>query len=238
MKFVEKKSRARVGPLVPFAALFLALGPQVHASESHPNFYTLAKNGDFGSWASESRILVDWKGDTPIMTGLECLAEDSRKGILKVRLRHPVESSQFDYAFEFTLPDGALIDRRVETVGVGGRTYRFKREQVRIIPWFGVYGPDEVVLTYGLGRAMVRPDETYPWTPIEFLMPQFFEAEEVRIGISGKAEIKHGDYETRYEEIDADMDGFKEAMNWCFDQVNPSGKKPALPAELQKKLKN
>ena len=64
------------------------------------------------------------------------------------------------------------------------------------------------------------------------------EAEEVRIGISGKAEIKHGDYETRYEEIDADMDGFKEAMNWCFDQVNPSGKKPALPAELQKKLKN
>lgn len=85
---------------------------------------------------------------------------------------------------------------------------------------------------------MVRPDETYPWTPIEFLMPQFFEAEEVRIGISGEAEIKHGDYETRYEEIDADMDGFKEAMNWCFDQVNPSEKKPALPAELQKKLKN
>lgn len=238
MKLVEKKSRASVGVLLPFAALFLALAPKAQASDNLPDFYTLAKNGDFGWWSAESRVLVDWKGDAPIMTGLECLAEDSRQGILKVGLRHPVESAQFDYTFEFNLPDGALIERKVESIGVGGRTYQFKRAQVRVIPWFGVHGPDEVILAYGLGRAMVRPDEAYPWMPIEFLMPQFFEAEEVRIGISGKAEIKHGDYENRYEEVEADMDGFKEAMSWCFDQVNPSGKKPSFPSELQKKLKN
>lgn len=238
MKLVEKKSRTRVGTLLPFAALLLVLTPNVLASETRPDFYTLAKNGDFGWWSAEARVLVEWKGDAPIMTGLECLAEDSRQGVLKVRLRHPVESAQFDYAFEFNLPDGELIERKVESISVGGRAYQFKRAQVRVIPWFGVHGPDEVILAYGLGRAMVRPHEAYPWMPIEFLMPQFFEAEEVRVGISGKAEITHGDYETRYEEVDADMGGFREAMNWCFDQVNPSGEKPSFPAELQKKLKN
>ncbi len=220
------------------AGLLATAGSQAMALDNHPDFFVLEKTDEFGWWRAESRVHVDWNGDTPAMTGLECVAEDERQGSLKIAVLHPVESADFRYSFQFSLADGDLIDRKVETLGVGGRTYQFKTVQARIVPWFGVHGPDDVVLAYGLGRAMVRPNETYPWTPIEFLMPQFFEAEEVRIGASGQSEITHGDYETRYEEIEVDMDGFKDAMKWCFDRVNPSGEKPVFPPELQKKLKN
>lgn len=209
----------------------------VHAAPvvaaENPDFYLLAKE-EFSWWEAESRVLVEWD-KKPRMTGLECKATSRKEGHFSVSLGHPTESAEFRYSFEFNLPDTELISREVQSISVGGRSYQFDILQVRTIPWFGVHGPDDKILMYGIGRAMVRPNENYGWYPAEFLLPQFFEAEEARLGVAGEFEIDHGNYETRYEELRVDMDGFKEAMKWCFEQVNPS-KVSELPSELKEAL--
>jgi hypothetical protein len=228
--------KLRVKQSLRFAILSIPLfvAAPIAASEK-PDFYVLASE-EFSWWEAESRVLVDWD-KRPRMTGLDCKATSARERHLSVNLMHPAESAEFRYSFEFKLPDTNLINRNVQSISVGGRSYQFKYLQVRIIPWFGVYGPDEVVLAYGITRAMVRPNENYGWYPLEFLLPQFFEAEEARLSVAGEFEIDHGNYETRFEELRVDMDGFKEAMKWCSDQVNPS-KAAEFPSELKKALDN
>lgn len=144
---------------------------------------------------------------------------------MEVSITHPVESARYDFRFGFPLPETDLINRQVETITVGGRPYHRRSIQSRMLPAFGRKpgNADEIILAYGLGRDMFRPNEEYPWLPVEFLIPQFFEVEGITLGISGEFEIKHGDYEKRYESSYISMDGFREGMLWCYDQVNPSG---------------
>ncbi|WP_156843170.1 hypothetical protein [Novosphingobium aquimarinum] len=90
---------------------------------------------------------------------------------------------------------------------------------------------------YGLSRDMFRPNETYPWLPIEFLIPQFFEVEGITLGIAGEFEVEHSEYETRYEDLYIDMDEFKHVFRWCMGQVNPPERNNVdLPDELKRLL--
>lgn len=221
-------------------ALFSLTGLAYPANAAdQPDHYVLAIK-EFGGWNTQSRVLVSWNRDKPVMTGLECIVTHDRqlqtdKPPMEIGISHPVESADFKFRFTFNLPDADLIDRKVETITVGGRPYQVKSVQSRIVPWFGL--PDGDILLYGYGRTMFRPTETYPWLPLEFLIPQFFEVEGITLGISGQFEIKHGDYEKRYEELYIRMDDFKEALGWCYEQVNPSGSsKVSLPPELNRAI--
>ena len=211
------------------------------SAQDRPEHYVL-ETMESGWWTGASRVLVDWRGDRPVMTGLECLVRHNRylqdgQPPMEMTITHPVESGDYRFGFLFNLDGGDLTDREVETITVGGRPYRRQNVQSRIIPWFGEYGPDDIILAYGIGRQMFRPDETYPWLPLEFLIPQFFEVEGIKLGISGRFEIEHGEYETRFEELYIDMDGFRETVAWCYQQVNPPGDRDVeLPAELRQRL--
>jgi hypothetical protein len=210
-------------------------------AQDRPDHYVLATE-ESDSWTAEARILVDWDRDKPVMTGLECVTRadsESQNGKppLEIGVRHPVESGEYKFQFTFNLPDSELTDRTVETITVGGRPYHRRVIQSRIIPYFGGSAPDGIVLSYGIGRDMFRPTENYPWLPVEFMIPQFFEVEGITLGISGQFEIEHGEYEKRFETLYIHMDGFRETLSWCYAQVNPAGgRKLEFPAALTKKL--
>lgn len=211
-------------------------------AENQPNSFVLSNKNSGGWWKAESRILVDGRSGKPVMRGLECITRHDRnmqngKPPMEISITHPVESGEYKFLFQFNLPDTKLINKNVETITIGGRPYQRRIIQSRVVPWFGVYGPNDIILTYGIGRDMFRPSESYPWQPLEFLIPQFFEVEGIKLGISGEFEIEHGEYEKRYEELYIDMDGFKEALEWCYSQINPPGDdKVELPSELKKWL--
>ncbi len=210
----------------------------LHAQD-RPDFIAFAEEEAGGWWETEARALLDWRDGAPLMTGLECVANHNRYGRppLQIAVTHPMESGDYRFRFQFALTDGELIDRQVETITVGGRPYQIKSVQSRIIPWIGGPGENDIVLTYGIGRDMFRPNEGYPWLPIEFLIPQFFEVEGIELGISGQFEIEHGEYERRYEEVYIDMDGFKEAMSWCYNHVNPDHEfEDELSTELRRRM--
>lgn len=218
--------------------IMLAVGSPAYAG-TIPDFYTMESASLASWWKAESRILVRWNNDKPVMRGFECVISHDREGTppMEVAMSHPVESASYEFRFKFDLADDDLINRKVETITVGGRPYQRKVVQSRIIPAFGVHGPDDIVLAYGIGRDMFRPNDEYPWLPLEFLIPQFFEVEGIFLGISGEFEIKHGEYEKRYESVYVDMDGFKETMKWCYDEINPSGQRDLkLPPELKRHL--
>ena len=158
---------------------------------------------------------------------------------MQIMVSHPVETSEYRYDFTFNMPDNDMIERRVETITVGGRPYLREYIQSRIIPWFGVYDEGDIILPYGLSRDMFRPNETYPWLPVEFLIPQFFEVEGITLGIAGDFEIEHGKYERRYEELYIDMGEFKHVFRWCMEQVNPTERDNVeIPNELKRLLEN
>lgn len=211
-------------------------------AQDRPDRYVLAAFKGLPWWKAESRVLVDWRTDKPVMAGLECTASYVRtlqggKPPMEIAVSHPVESAAYDFRFHFNLAEGGLTDRRVETITVGGRPYQRQGVGARVVPWFGVYGPDDPVLSYGIGRDMFRPNETYPWLPVEFLIPQFFEVERIALGTSGNFEVSHGNYEKRYEDLSIDMGGFREAFSWCLKQVNAAGdRKVELPSELKKRI--
>lgn len=220
-------------------AIFVMVGlsASLHAQE-YPDSYALAAEDSF-SWKAESRILVDWEGDRPIKTGLKCVARHDRnlqggKPPLEITLMHPIESGDYRFGLHFNLPDTDLINRNVETITIGGRPYQREIVPSRII---GFTKPEDIILAYGIGRQMFRSNETYPWLPIEFLVPQFIEVEGIELGISGDFEVEHGEYERRYEAIYIDMDGFKEILRWCYEQVNPTAdSETGLPPELIERL--
>jgi len=230
-----------VRPAVLAAVVALGSASPLHAQD-WPEHYVLATFKEGPWWKAETRVLVDWPQDKPVMTGLECTASSVRtleagKPPMEITVSHPVESSAYHFRFSFNLAEGALTDRNVETITVGGRPYQRKNVQARIVPWFGVYGPDDAILSYGLAREMFRANETYPWLPIEFLIPQFFEVEGITLGVSGNFEVTHGNYEKRYEDLRIDMEGFRETFSWCLKQVNAAGdRKIELPAELKKRI--
>ena len=224
-----------------WAIALLALAPAgpLHAQD-RPEHYVLGSS-ESGWWKATSRILVDWQQDRPAMSGLECAVIHDRylqdgKPPMELSIAHPVESAEYRYRFRFNLADAATIDRTVATITVGGRPYQRRTIQSRVTPWFGGHSADGIVLSYGIGREMFRPDETYPWMPLEFLIPQFFEVEGIKLGVSGRFEVEHGEYETRFEELHIDMDGFREVLRWCFEQVNPLGRDVELPAELRRRI--
>lgn len=206
------------------AGFMIVLASTAHATDrEQPTSIQIGSSEFAGWWKAEARTLVDWTRDGPVMTGLECTASHDRDGTpMQLTVLHPTESSEFRYSFHFNLKEGELIDRKVESITVGGRPYQLKSVQSRIGPWIG--GSAGIVLPYGLGREMFRPNETYPWLPIEFLIPQFFEAEGIFLGTAGEFEVEHGEYERRFGSIYIDMDGFKDAMLWCYNRVNPNSK--------------
>lgn len=206
-------------------------------AQDRRDFYVLGSSEPGSWWKTEARALVNWNGDEPVMTGLECVIMHDRyledgKPPMEIAVSHPTESGEYRFRFQFNLAEGKLINRKVETITVGGRPYRLESVQSRIVPWVG--GQTGIILTYGIGREMFRPNETYPWLPIEFLIPQFFEVEGITLGLSGDFEIEHGEYERRYEDLYIDMDGFKESMDWCYRHVNPTHEREL---ELSSKLK-
>ena len=232
-----RKSKALLGWCL------LPILPSVTAAQApeQPEAYVL-EHSEAGWWKATSRVQVDWPQDRPVMSGLECTLSHERElqggqPPMELSLSHPAESAEYRFRLRFNLPDRELSDRQVATITIGGRPYQRRTVQSRVVPWFGPSSPDGVVLTYGLARDMFRPDESYPWLPLEFLIPRFFEVESIKLGISGQHEVAHGDYETRFEEISIDMEGFREGLLWCFDQVNPpAGTQGALPAELRQRL--
>ncbi len=224
------------------AVAWLALAPASPLrAQDRPEHFALDRSQS-GWWTGQSRILVDWNEDGPVMTGLECIASHDRElggsePVMEVTLSHPVESSDYRFALRFNLADTELSEREVATITVGGRPYQRGNVQSRIVPWFGAYRPGDVILAYGLGRDMFRPDESYPWLPVEFLIPRFFEVEGIQLGIAGRFEVAHGEYETRHESLHIDMDGFKETLRWCVQEVNPpSDREIRLPAELRRMI--
>lgn len=227
--------------LIAFLPFLAGLATASNAQD-HPDQYALDAD-EFSWWKTESRVLVEWRNDKPVMSGLECSVRHDRylqdgKPPLEIAIVHPVESAEYRFGFTFNLGDTKLISRTVETITVGGRPYQRKIIQSRIIPAFGAYQPGDIILSYGIGRDMFRPNENYPWLPVEFLIPQFFEVEGIVLGVAGDFQIEHGEYEKRYEEIYIDMDGFKEAVQWCYEQVNPADEsKIVFPPELSRKLK-
>lgn len=234
------RAKASLGIAWLLAAMIAA--PSTRAqNDEQPDYYVSGDTGA-GGWKAESRILVEWDQNKPRMTGLECVASHYRnlqggEPPMQISISHPVESADYRYRFTYNLPDNDLIERRVETITIGGRPYRREYIQSRIIPWFGVYGDDDLILTYGIGRDMFRPDETYPWLPIEYLIPQFFEVDGITLGIAGEFETEHGEYETRYDDIYIDMDEFKDIVQWCMEAVNPSGgAQVEYPEELMRRL--
>ena len=229
------------GILIGLALQASVIAPASAAEREHPDFYILEKE-NFGGWfQSQSRVLVDWQAGKPIMKGLACTVQQTQnlqngKPVMEIEISHPMESADYRFRFTFNLPDTDRIDRKIESITIGGRPYEVQGIQSRMMPWFG-FEKDQEILAYGLSRTMFRPKDSYPWLPLEFLIPQMFEVEGVTLGVSGQFEIKHGDYEKRYEGIYVDMDGFKEAMNWCYSRVNPSGRaRVALPDELKKAI--
>jgi len=211
-------------------------------AEDRPEHYVLATFEGRPWWKAQSRVLVDWRTDKPVMAGLECVTSYVRtlrdgQPPMEISVSHPVESAAYDFRFHFNLGEAGLTDRKVETITVGGRPYQRQGVGSRVVPWFGVHGPNDVILSYGIARDMFRPNEAYPWLPVEFLIPQFFEVDGITLGISGNFEVSHGNYEKRYEDLRIDMSGFKEAFSWCIRQVNASGdRKVELPAELKKRI--
>lgn len=213
----------------------------LHASAGvteRPRDFILSDD-EFGWWSVKSDIVVDWQSEKAVMTGLRCAIRHRRyfqdgKSPMEISITHPVESADYKFQFQFNLPDSDLINRNVETITVGGRPYQRRMVQSRKIPWFGVYEADDMILAFGISREMYRPNESYPWLPLEFLIPQFFEVEGIKLGISGDFEIEHGEYETRYEEIYIDMGEFKQAFDWCYDHINP---KPDHEARLRLQFK-
>ena len=223
----------------------LTLGAALPApayAEEHPDFYVLDTAELASWWKAEVRAQIDWDNDAPTMKGLECVVSHDRylqngNPPMEVIVTHPVESAEYAFRFRFNLVDDDLIHREVQTITVGGRPYQRKIVQSRIVSWLPVKGPGVIILTYGLGRDMFRPNETYPWLPTEFLIPQFFEVEGINLGISGDFEITHGEYQTRYGELYIDMDGFKETVNWCYDQINPDQQREEeLEAVLKRRV--
>ena len=237
---VTAKAKASLA-IVWLLSAVVTVSPTYAQNAERPDYYVSGEI-DQGWWKAESRILVDWDQNKPRMTGLECLASHDRylqggQPPMQIMVSHPVESGDYRYRFTFNLPDDDMIERRVETITIGGRPYRRENLQSRIIPWFGVHGEGNIILTYGLSRDMFRPNETYPWLPIEFLIPQFFEVEGITLGIAGEFEIEHGEYETRYEDLYIDMDEFQHVFRWCMEQVNPPARNNVeLPAELKRLL--
>ena len=231
--------RLPAGPrLISAIALAAGLPGPAHAQE-HPDFYVLDTAEVASWWKAVARAQMDWDNETPTMKGLDCVVSHDRylqdgKPPVEITITHPVESGDYSFRFNFNLADTDLIDRQVETITVGGRPYRRASVESRIVPWLPVMSPDTIILAYGIGREMFRPNETYPWLPIEFLIPQFFEVEGIVLGISGEFEIEHGEYETRYEDLYIDMDGFKESLAWCYDQVNPDRRREM---ELEEELR-
>jgi len=227
--------------LFAIGILMTAFASSVTA-QTQPDSYRLETHDTASRWIAESRVIVDWRENRPAMTGLECTASHDRnlqagRPPMEIIVSHPVESGDFSYRFRFNLAENGIIDRGVETVTIGGRPYHRRSIQSRIIPWFGAHGADDIILAYGIGREMFRPNESYPWLPLEFLIPQLFEVEGITLGIAGNFEIAHGEYERRYEELYIDMEGFKESLQWCQEQVNPSGEhERPLPAELRSRI--
>lgn len=236
----------RAGSRLPRTAVFAAIIAVGSASSLHakdePSHYVLATFDEASWWKAQSRVLVDWPDGKPVMAGLECTASHNRnlqagKPPMEIVISRPVESAAYNFRFHFNLAEGDLTNPRVESVTVGGRPYQVKLIQSRVIPWFGVHKPGDAILMYGIGRQMFRANDSYPWLPVEFLIPQFFEVEGIRLGIAGDFEISHGDYEKRYQELYIDMEGFKETLGWCYQQINPSGdRKIELPSELKRRI--
>lgn len=226
--------------LLATASTFLVGIGTAHADDK-PDFYTLETTSPGSWWKAESRVLVDWGAGGPKMSGLQCVLKHDRQGMppMQIAISHPIESARYDFRLGFSLPDTDLISRQVETITVGGRAYQRRSIESRMTAAFGPEREgDDIILAYGLGRDMFRPNEDYPWLPIEFLIPQFFEVEGIFLGVSGEFEIKHGEYEKRYESIYINMAGFKEGMLWCYNQINPSGNRPLkLPSDLTRILK-
>lgn len=194
---------------------------------------------NFGWWGAELQILLGHGENGRRIVGLSCLLR-GQDGVA-VRVTRPAESAMMLTEFTFDLeedrpePDPELSERRVVSLGIGGRTYQFDRIEWRFSPQFmGWESPPrgvKVLLPYGISKSVVRSGEDFPWLPVEYLILPLMEVETLRLGYRGDREITHGDHETVYRERTIRMSGFRGGMRWCGEAIR-SERAIELPPEL------
>jgi hypothetical protein len=190
---------------------------------------------DFEGWSAKLQIDAHPRNRKGTITGLSCVLR-IQDG-LTLTLTRPVESGAMPVRFEFDIEKDEpttkreLIERRVVSLGIGGRTYEFQHLQWRLSPVLNGWEKGGEQLPTGIGLAAYRAGEDYPWLPLEYLLPGLMEVETLRLGYRGEKEITHGDYQTVYREQTIRMVGFKAGMKWCGDGLR-SDHKLKLPPEL------
>lgn len=212
-------------------------------AEPERNHYTVRLK-TFGWWAGELQIRTgvrEDKGGERGITGLACVLR-GYDGVT-LTLTRPIESGRLlaDFSFEIeddsSKSDADLIERRVVSLGIGGRTYEFDRIQWRFSPMFLGWEPPppgtEVLVAHGITMPAFRGGDRYPWLPVEYLIPALIEVKTLRLGYRGDKEITHGNYESVYRERTIRMNGFGEGMHWCGEVIRKQ-REIELPAELRR----